>query len=125
MNILQNKFKPEKNTGKLCQGRHENTLTFQDSIRYLLDEENEIMIGSIRAKGKCPICQSKFTEIKKLGFVCIKHQITPKRLYIDFFNQGQRYRLFADKSGQVLDSYQRAVSLLSRVSTEIENHTFN
>ncbi|GAX59892.1 phage integrase family protein [Candidatus Scalindua japonica] len=103
----------------------EKPLTLQDSISYLLDKEGDVMKGNIRAKGKCPRCQGKFTEIQKLGFVCIKHQITPKRLYIDFFYQGQRYRLFADKSGQPLDSYQRAVSLLSRVSTEIENHTFD
>ena len=45
----------------------ENTLTHQVLIRYLLHKENEIMYGSIRAKGKCPVCQGKFTEIKKGG----------------------------------------------------------
>ncbi len=45
----------------------ENTLTHLVSISYLLHKENETMNGSIRAKGKCPVCQGKFTEIKKGG----------------------------------------------------------
>lgn len=83
------------------------------------------MNGTIRAKGKCPICYSKFTEIKKLGFICSEHQITPKRFYIDFFHQGQRFRLFSDKQGQILDSYQRAGNLLSRINHEINSHIFD
>ena len=77
----------------------ENTLTFQDSISYLLGEEYEIMNGTIRAKGKCPVCHGKFAEIKKLGFICTTHQTTPKRFYIDFYHNGQRLRLFSDKQG--------------------------
>ncbi len=103
----------------------ENTLTFEDSVRYLLSGKEEEMKGTIRAKGKCPVCYGKFTEIKKLGFICPEHQTTPKRFYIDFFHQGQRFRLFSDRQGQLLDSYQRAENLLSRIDSEINDHTFD
>ena len=103
----------------------ENTLTDQDSIRYLLDEENEIMNGCIRTKDKCPVCHGKFTEIKKLGFICQKHQTTPKRFYIDFFQHGQRFKLYSDHQGQILDSYRRAANLLSRINSEIRDRTFD
>ncbi len=83
------------------------------------------MNGTIRAKGKCPVCHGKFAEIKKLGFICPEHQITPRRFYIDFFHQGQRFRLFSDKQGQILDSHQRAGNLLSRINHEINSHTFD
>ena len=83
------------------------------------------MNGAIRPKDKCPVCQSKFVEIKKLGFICPEHQTTPKRFYIDFFHQGQRFRLFSDRQGQILDSYQRATTLLSRVNSEIKDRTFD
>lgn len=103
----------------------ENTLTFQDSISYLLSEESEEMKGTIRTKDKCPVCQGKFAEIKKLGFICPKHQTTPKRFYIDFWHQGQRLRLFSDNQGRALDSFQRSRDLLSRINHEIKTHTFD
>jgi len=115
----------DKKMDKRCQLQHENTLTFQDSIRYLLGEENEIMTGSIRARGKCPVCDSKFTEIKRVGFICPVHQTTPKRFFVDFFYGSQRFRLFSDRQGQVLDSYQRAANLLARVNSEIKDKTFD
>ena len=83
------------------------------------------MNGTIRAKGKCPICQGKYTEIKKLGFICPKHQTTPKRFYIDLHYQGQRLRLFSDNQGRSLDSFQRGRDLLSRINHEINTHIFD
>ncbi|MBT7590611.1 MAG: site-specific integrase [Candidatus Scalindua sp.] len=103
----------------------ENPLTFQESVSILLSQENEIMKGVIRPKGKCPICQNKFTEIKKLGFICTAHQTTPQRFYIDLSHEGQRLRLFSDRQGQILDSYKRAENLLGRVNSEIRDKTFD
>ncbi len=102
-----------------------NTLTEIGLISYLVEQEGEIMNGFIRAKGKCPVCKGKFAEIKKLGYICQKHRTTPKRFYVDFFHKGQRFRLFSDRHGQILDSYQRASNLLARVNSEIKNHTFD
>lgn len=104
----------------------EKNLTNTDAISYLLAiEENEIMIGTIRPKSTCAICQGKFAEIKKLGFICQEHQTTPKRFYVDFWHDRQRLRLFSDRQGQILDSYQRATQLLCRINSEIKDHTFD
>jgi integrase len=103
----------------------ENALTYQESVSYLLGEEIEFMKGFIRTKEKCPICQSKFTKIPKLGFICNEHKTTPNRYYIDFYENGQRFRLFSDRHGQILDSYKRAENLLGRVNSEIKNKTFD
>ncbi len=102
-----------------------NNLTEMDSISYLVSLEGEIMEGTIRARGKCPVCQGVFTQIPKLGFICPEHQTTPKRYLVDFFYGSKRYRLYSDRSGQTLDSYQRATNLLSRVNSEIRDHTFD
>jgi integrase len=102
-----------------------NTLTLQESISYLLGEENEIMKGTIRTKDKCQVCKGKFTEIKKVGFLCPEHKTKPDRFFIDFSHEGQRFKLYSDTQGQILDSYRRAVNLISRVSSEIERHTFD
>ncbi len=103
----------------------ENTLTDIGAISYLLAKEGEIMNGTIRARGKCPVCQSRFTELKKLDFLCPEHQTTPKRYFVDFYYGSQRLRLFSDRYGQILDSYQRAANLLAQVNSEIKNHTFD
>ncbi len=103
----------------------ENFLTLQDSISYLIAGKGEIMKGSICARGKCIVCNGKFTEIKKVAFFCPDHKTVPKRFYIDFSFKGQRYKLFSDRYGQVLDSYQRAEALLVHINGEIERHAFD
>ncbi len=103
-----------------------NSLTDMDSISYLLfEKEAEIMEGSVRTEGKCPKCQGAFTHIPKLGFICSPCQILPKKYFIDFYHKSKRLRLFSDRYGQILDSYQRATNLLARVNSEIKNHTFD
>ena len=42
-------------------------------------QESEIMNGAIRPKGRCTVCQGKFTEIKKLGYICTTHQTVTRR----------------------------------------------
>ncbi len=83
------------------------------------------MKGAIRAKGHCPVCQGSFTEVKKLGFICPSDKTTPQRFFIDLFYRGQRIKLYSDKQGQVLDSYQRALNLLAHINVEIKNHSFD
>lgn len=102
------------------------TLTNNELIAYLLQEKGgDAMKGAIRAKGHCPVCQGSFTEVKKLGFICAEHKTVPNRFYIDLFHKGQRIRLFSDKHGQAIDTYQRASSLLSHINYEIQNRTFD
>jgi len=83
------------------------------------------MAGHVRAKGKCPICGKAFVEILKIGFLCLEHQTVPKRFYVDLPWKGQRIRIFSDKTGQVLDSYDRADKLSDRIGEELEDHTFD
>jgi integrase len=90
------------------------------------------MKGTIRARGKCPKCHGLFIDISQgismhrhLGIICRSCIITPQRLFIDLHHQGRRIRIFSDKSGQPLDSYQRAVNLLFVINHEIANYSFD
>ena len=83
------------------------------------------MVGKIRVKEKCPVCQKSFAQIPKLGYFCLDHKTTPKRFYLDLFWNGERIRIFSDKQGQVLDSFQRALNLQAKINYEIDNHLFD
>jgi len=83
------------------------------------------MKGTIRTKEKCPVCQKAFAHIPKLGFLCSGHKTTPTKVYLDLSWNGQRIRIFSDKQGQPLDSYQRALNLQGKINFEIENHIFD
>lgn len=105
---------------------NEKVLTNSDLISYLLNvEKEEEMRGLIRAKDTCSVCQGKFVEIKKLGYICHIHKTTPKRFFVDLFYKGQRLKIYSDKQGQPLDTYQRASSLLAHINYEIKQHTFD
>lgn len=106
---------------------NEKNLTSTESILYLLEigKGGEKMIGTIRSKGRCSVDQCKFVEIKKVGYICPIHKTVPKRFFVDLFYKGQRIKLFSDKQGQPLDTYQRASNLLSHVNYEITNYSFD
>ncbi len=105
------------------------TLTDREILSYLLSitetERGMDMKGTIRARGNCPECQGSFEQIKKLGFICPKCKIIPTRFFIDLFYEKNRIKIYSDKTGQVLDSYQRALNLLSSVNTELNEHSFD
>jgi integrase len=83
------------------------------------------MRGTIRSKGLCPKCGGNFEHIKKVGYICPECKTIPSRFYVDLWHKGKRVRLFSDKTGQVLDSYQRAITLLSHINYEIQHHIFD
>ncbi len=83
------------------------------------------MKGIIRCKGHCEKCGGSFTHVPRLGYICPECKIIPRRFYIDLWFNGNRIRLFSDKTGQTLDSYQRAQNLLAHINYEIKNHIFN
>lgn len=105
---------------------HEMDLTDTELILYFLRyESEERMQGTIRAKGHCPVCRNKFIEVKRFGYICSAHKTVPKRFFVDLFYKGQRIRVFSDKQGQPLDTYQRASDLLSHINYEIKNYSFD
>jgi integrase len=81
--------------------------------------------GTIRTKEKCPRCSGDFLHLPRLGFICPDCQTRPTRFYIDLFYSGQRIRLFTDKNGFPLDSYERAFQVLLEIQNQIQNHTFD
>ena len=94
-------------------------------VSHLLSNTGEEkMKGTVRAKGKCPNCEGKFEQILKIGFICPRCKTTPRKFYVDIPYKGQRYRIFSDTTGQILDTYQRALTLLSHINQELKNHSF-
>ena len=108
----------------------EYSLTDQALISYLLSKEDGNMKGKVRTNEKCPVCGGRFVEVPNMALVCNHgteskpYCVEPKRFYVDFWYK-KRYKVYSDKSGQVLDSYGRANTLLSRIKSEIEDHTFD
>jgi integrase len=101
-------------------------LTDLSLFHMLLEEDmKKQKKGAIRAKGKCPICGQPFCEIRKLGFVCPEHKTVPKRVYIDLSWKGERVRIFSDKTGTVLETYDQADTIRDNITQEIKNHTFD
>jgi len=108
-------------------------LTHEDKlIYYLLNAEGSrgiSMMGTVRVKGTCPVCHKPFKLIeqsgKKIGYICPKHLTIPERFFIDINWNGKRVKIYSDKTGQVLDSLDRANRLLVKINSEIEDHSFD
>lgn len=90
------------------------------------------MKGSIRAKGRCPRCEKPFTDVskgismhKRLGIICISCKSIPRRFYVDLHHQGKRIRLFSDRHGNPLDSYQVAENLRADINHDILHGRFD
>jgi integrase len=82
------------------------------------------MKGSIRTYQKCPVCQKPFNNIPGLPISCPEHKTFPTRYFLDIYWKKQ-HRIFSDRDGRPLDSYQRALGLQARINHEIETHVFD
>ena len=87
------------------------------------------MEGIIRTKEKCRLCGSAYAlipKLERLGPACMNdHPLQmPRRFFIDLYWK-KRLKIYSDKTGLVLDSYERALKLQDRITEEIENHTFD
>jgi integrase len=82
------------------------------------------MKGRIRTLQDCPVCGSKFQLVPRLGFICTAHKTIPNRFYIDLWQNGERYRIFSNKMGEVISSFDQADKLLDRINDEIKKHAF-
>jgi len=86
------------------------------------------MKGKVRVPRRnlaCPKCGDFFEDIGKKGYVCPICLTVPDRYYLDIHFRGKRVRVFCDKQGIPLDSYERAFDLLAHINYEIENHLFD
>jgi len=90
-------------------------------------EEGLCMVGSIRAatkNNKCPECGEKFIDTGN-QLICSSCRMKPDKFLTDLHWQGKRVRLFKDRSGETLDSYNRAKRLLERIRGEIDDKSFD
>jgi len=79
----------------------------------------------IRTKEKCPKCGKKFEEIPGVAILCLKCRTTPRRYFIDLIWQKKRIRIYSDKHGQPLSSYEQAKRLASLIEYEITQKIFD
>ena len=81
------------------------------------------MAGRVRAKGKCPKCSGKFQGEPLRCPACL---IPPKKYYVDLHHKGHgRLRIFCDRQGHSLDSWQRTTRVIESIRYEIDQHTFD
>ena len=81
------------------------------------------MAGAVRAKGKCPKCAGKFCGDPLRCPDCL---IPPRKYYIDLHHKGHgRLRIFCDRQGHSLDSWQRATRVIESIRYEIDNYNFD
>ena len=86
------------------------------------------MKGKIRVparNSRCPKCGGLFEDIGKKGYVCPDCLTVPDRYYLDIPYRGQRPRIFSDKQGRPLDTFDRAFDLLAHINYEISDHSFD
>ncbi len=82
------------------------------------------MKGAIRSLEKCPRCGGKFQENLK-GLRCGKCKTIPSRLYIDFWWQGERIRIFQNKDGEPFYSYEMASRFLTVMRAKVDDKNFD
>lgn len=98
------------------------------SANYILTFATDIdtylcMKGKVRSKEKCPKCKGKY-EGNPLH--CPACMTTPRRYYIDLYHAGYgKTKIYSDKMGHPLDSYQRAARVLEAIRYEIDQHIFD
>ncbi len=100
----------------------------RDLIKALLEATaNEVTGGGrvkVRTKEKCPKCRRSFKETS-LGLLCPKCYTTPRRYFVDLSWEGRRIRLYSDKRGNPLSSWEQANQLRQQIAYEIENRVFD
>lgn len=79
------------------------------------------MKGCIRTKEKCPRCGGKFGGTPLHCPTCLT---TPQKYCIDIYEK-VRLRIYSDKQGHPLDSYEKANRVLTTIRYEIDQHIFD
>lgn len=79
------------------------------------------MKGAIRSKEKCPRCLGKFGGTPLHCPTCMT---VPKKYCVDIYEK-VRLRIYSDKQGNILDSYERAYRVLTTIRYEIDQGIFD
>lgn len=92
------------------------------------DEGDICMKGTVRAKDRCPKCGGQF-ELQFTGAdpdlfcsICLTRAQKP---YVDIHVDGQRTKLYSDRSGRLFESARHAWRTLEGIRREIDEHTFD
>jgi len=103
------------------------SLTTTEEILYSLTVVEDVVKSKvkIRTKQKCPVCGNCFEHYPRLGFICKNCKTIPKKFFIDIHYKGQRKKIYSDKRGHPLDSYNLALETSHYISTEIKDGTFD
>ncbi len=103
-------------------------LELDRALLFLLSQRREEGEGQrrvrIRTKERCPRCKGSFRETP-LGLVCPRCFTTPRRYFVDLCWEGERVRLYSDKRGNPLSSWEQANQLRQQIAYEIENRVFD
>ncbi len=97
-------------------------------ISYLLNEiedKKDKMPVTLRTKQRCSICNKPFRHIEKFGFICPEHKTIPTRFFIDVSHKGRRVKIYSDKMGKVLDSYNIALETADHIKYECRHYQFD
>ena len=86
------------------------------------------MRGKIRTKEKCRKCGKAFKQTLQ-GLICPDCLTRPEKYFIDILGKKKlgekRLKIYSDKSGTPLDSYEWACRVLEHIRYEIDNHIFD
>lgn len=103
-------------------------LTDSELIVYLLSCKERVMKGKIRPisrQKRCHVCNEPFEHLIKLGYICRTCKTVPNRYMVDLFWKGKRIRIFSDRSGQAIDSYDRALRVVFKINQDMEDRVFD
>ena len=106
----------------------QTSIPIDEVLSYLLELQSgdPKMSGAIRTKERCSICNSPFIHLPRVGLRCRNHRKErPLRLFIDLFWRGKRLKIYSDKDGYPLDSYDRVFKIQAQITREIETHIFD
>jgi integrase len=81
------------------------------------------MKGKVRTKERCPKCGKMFQETLH-GLICARCKTRPERYFIDFYHKG-RLKIYSDKKGTPIDSYELAHRILEAIRYEVDQHHFD
>jgi len=90
------------------------------------------MKGKIRTWEKCPKCGKAFEHFSNLNlFICPTCQTRPQKFFIHIYHKvpgekkGKALKIYRDQKGHLLDSYARAMELLSAINYNLTHHSLN